>query len=671
MDYVLEEAYTKAYMPFFDVLKAFPDVKLNVHFSGYLFSWLIAHKPEYIDVLRGMKERGQIEVISGGMFEPVLALLSEDDGIAQIQMHQDTMESVFGDRPRGMWLAERVYEPQIPRILNRAAIDYTVVDDNHFTSVGFEEEDLFCHYMTDYEGHPLLLFPCLEFLRYAIPFRPLEVVDEYFRALEKRKHGLAVFGDDGEKFGLWPGTSHSVYEEGWLRSFFQYLSDNADWIRTCTFGEHIAANPPKGTAYLECASYREMGEWSLPAKRAREFSHLLHAKDLPYSQFLSGGYYKNFLVKYRESNDMHKKMFRLSRRAKNHDEARKHVMMAQANDSYWHGVFGGLYLPHLRASVYSHLIEAQKLLDPPEPYTDGHIEDINMDGYDEAVLSNDLLEACFFLREGGILYGLDFKPSSVNILATLQRRYEGYHEKIKEAVSPQEADGKKTIHDLVIAKEEGLDRYLHYDWYRRGSLVDHVFDRDVSLETFYRSAYVEPADFVKEPYSASIEKSGKSIVLNLWREGHLWKNGTMNAVKIQKRITMQENEEGFTVRYLITGDRACQFLLGIENNFAFLGSGGDRYMEIAEARYPLTTNAVLPASERLSCYDPYQNVNVSLEWSGPKEIWSFPVEVVSLSEQGFEKNYQSTMIMPLWPVDLSCGPVSIDLQIRLQQIRKS
>ncbi|HEX2966891.1 MAG TPA: alpha-amylase/4-alpha-glucanotransferase domain-containing protein [Syntrophorhabdaceae bacterium] len=670
MDYVLEEAYTKAYMPFFDVLREFPDIKLNIHFSGYLFSWLIEHKPDYVKMLRALKEAGQLEIMSGAMYEPVLALLSEDDGIAQISMHQDMMESVFGDRPRGMWLAERVYEPQIPRILNKAAIGYTVVDDNHFTSVGFEEQDLFGHYITDYEGHPLLVFPCLEFLRYAIPFRPLRVVDEYFRAMEKRGDDLAVFGDDGEKFGLWPGTNHSVYEENWLKSFFQYLSENSEWIKTCSFKEYIAANPPKGTAYLECASYKEMGEWCLPAKRAREYSQLLHAKDLPYSEFLTGGYYKNFLVKYHESNDMHKKMFRLSRKAKENEEARRHVMMAQANDSYWHGVFGGLYLPHLRASVYTHLIEAQKLLDPKESFAAGYIEDVNMDGYDEAVLSNNLLEASFFPKEGGILYGLDYKPSSVNVLATLQRRYEGYHEKIKEAVSPQAADGKKTIHDLVIAREEGLERYLHYDWYRRGSLIDHIFGEDVSLDTFYKSAYVEPADFVKEPYKAAIEKSNKSIRLNLSRNGHFWKNGTTDSVNIEKNIIMRENEEEIAVEYLISGD-AGPFLLGIENNFAFLGSGGDRYMETSVARYALTTNAVLPASERLSCFDPYQNIRVSLEWSVPKEIWSFPVEVVSLSEQGFERNYQSTMIMPLWLVDLSRGPMSIHLRIHLQQIRKT
>ena len=667
MDYILEEAYMRAYMPFFRVLEDYPDIKINLHFSGYLFSWLCERKPEYIDLLKALKEKGQIEIVSGGMYEPILALLREEDGISQIELHRDLMEDVFHERPKGIWLAERVYEPQIPKILHKAGISYTLVDDNHFKSVGLADKDLYGYFVSEFEGHPLFIFPGLEFLRYAIPFKPLDALDEYLKTVEKEGGDLVVFGDDGEKFGLWPGTFDSVYKEKWLQSFFQYLTENQSWLKTVTFNEYIADHPPKGRIYLDCASYKEMGEWSLPATLAKEYGELLHKTDIPYSNFLKGGYYKNFLIKYDESNDMHKKMFRLSQRARKHDEAKGHVFMAQANDSYWHGVFGGLYLPHLRASVYKHLIEAGKLLDPKRPFVNGYIEDINVDGYDEAVLSNNSLEAAFFLKEGGALYGLDYKPSSVNIMATLKRRYEGYHEKIKEALSPNIADGTKTIHDMILAKEEGLDKYLHYDWYRRASLIDHIMSDDVTLETFYQSTYHEPGDFVKEPYEASVKKTKKAVAVTLERMGRFWKNGTAEPLTIKKDVLLKEGEEELFVAYRIEGDVREPFLIGIEFNFAFLGSGGERYMETESGRYPLTIRDVLPSSQSVTCHDPYQNVDVFLEWDVPQEIWTFPVEVVSLSEQGFERNYQSTMIMPIWPVDLSRGPREIEIRLRLRQ----
>lgn len=670
MDYILEEACTRSYMPFFYALKDFPGIKVNIHFTGFLFEWLKEHKPDYIDLLKTLHDRGQLEILSGGMYEPILALLPEDDALAQIEMHRDLMEETFGVRPRGMWLAERVYEPQLPKVIAQAGIQYTIIDDNHFKSVGLRDEELYGYYITEYDGENLLVFPGLEVLRYAIPFKSVEKVHESFQDIKAAGGDVAIFGDDGEKFGLWPGTYDYVYEkEHWLESFFRYLTENTSWLETVTFSDYIKEVPPRGRIYLACESYREMEEWCLPALRAKEYGDLLHDESLPYREFFKGGYYRHFLVKYSESNDMHKRMLRLSKTARGNVTAKKHIYMAQANDSYWHGVFGGLYLPHLRASVWRHLIEAGKALDPKEPFVDGYLEDINLDGHDEAVIRTNQIEASFRLKEGGVLYGFEYKPSSVNIMATLKRRYEGYHEKIKETLSSKsQADGTQTIHDMVMAKEEGLDRYLHYDWYRRASLVDHVLGMDATLEAFYRCEYSEPGDFVKEPYCVEIEKEKTRTKLVLRRDGH-FRQGDMNfPLSIEKRISVTEGASEFTADYRLAGEINVPFLFGIEFNFAFLGSGGDRYLETERGRYALTDRGVLEAAASLKFHDPYQNIEVFLELGEAAQLWTFPVEVVSLSENGFERNYQSTMVMPVWPIDLSnARPRDIRLKVRFGQ----
>jgi 4-alpha-glucanotransferase len=667
MDFILEEAYSRSYLPFFEVLKEFPDIKINLHFSGYLFSWLCEKKPEYVALLKDLKDRGQLEIISGGMYEPVLSLIPEDDGVDQIRIHADLMESVFGGRPEGMWLAERVYEPQLPGVLKRAGISYTLVDDNHFKGIGMKEEDLYGYFITEYEGERVFIFPGLEALRYAIPFKAIEKVDDYFRGVEAKGGDLAVFGDDGEKFGLWPGTYSSVYEEGWLRAFFSYLTENRDWLKTVTFGEYLSKEPPKGLVYLDCASYKEMGEWCLPASLTGGYGNRLNSPDEKDQAFLKGGYFKHFLVKYPEGNDMHKKMLNLSRRAGRNGEARNHVFMGQANDSYWHGVFGGLYLPHLRGAVYTHLIEAEKHLDPDGPFVEGWAEDVNMDGKKEALLNNSRLKAYFLPQEGGVLYELDYKPSSTNVMATLQRRYEGYHDKIKDALLAGTEDGTKTIHDMVLAKEEGLERFLHYDWYRRASLVDHVMGKDVTFEAFYNASYIEPGDFVREPYKYAMESEKGSALLSMKRDGHFWKGGRGIPLSVSKKILLREGTAHADIDYTIEGEVAEPFLFGIEFNFSFLGSGGDRYLETADERLPLTTNGILEPSRRVLFHDPYQNVEVSLGFDLPFAVWTFPVEVVSLSEHGFERNYQSTMIMPVWQIDLTKGTLAIHLRLDFDQ----
>ncbi len=668
MDFILEEAYAKSYMPFFDVLKDFEEIKINLHFSGFLFSWLREHKPEYIKLLKKMKKRGQLEIISGGMYEPVFSLLSEEDGIAQIKTHMDLMEDVFGERPKGMWLAERVYEPYIPKVLHKAGVAFTLVDDNHFKAIGLDEKDLYSYFITEYEGHPLSIFPGLEFLRYAIPFKQMDALDAYLKDVHGQGGDLVVFGDDGEKFGLWPGTFDYVYKkENWLRSFFEYLTKNSSWLTTTTFSEYMKKKRPVSRIYLGCESYKEMGEWSLPAGISKTYGDMLNEGDMPYRRFLTGGYFKNFLVKYAESNDMHKKALRLSKKAGRNTEAKRHVYMAQCNDSYWHGVFGGLYLPHLRGSVYRHLIEARKLLDPTKPFADGYIEDVNFDGYDEAVLSNNELEASFLLKEGGAMYGLDYKPSSANIMATLKRRYEGYHKKIKQAASANVANGTKTIHEMVVAKEEGLNEYLHYDWYRRGSLIDHVMGSDVTLESFYRGKYFEPGDFVKEPYRGIIGKEKKAIRLSMERGGHYWQGEKGLPLAVRKDVVLPQGEGPVTVDYVLEGTIDGLFDFGVEWNFSLLGTGGERFLEAGSTKYPLTTKDVLGQADGLRLYDPYQNVEILLEWDRPAGIWTFPVEIVSLSENGFERNYQSTMVMPVWAVDLSGGSWRMSMKLHIKQ----
>jgi alpha-amylase len=663
MDFILEDAYKGAYLPFFEVLKDFRDIKINLHFSGFLFSWLCEKKPEYISLLKSLKNQGQIEIVSGGMYEPVLSLISEDDGCNQIKMHIDLMEEVFGDKPKGLWLTERVYEPHIPRTLNKAGITHTLVDDNHFKAVGLKEDDLFGYYVTEHEGHKLAIFPGLEFLRYSIPFKPIEVLDNYLKEADKKGHDLAVFGDDGEKFGLWPGTKKSVYEEGWLKGFFEYLTENQDWLKTVTFSEYLADKPPKGPIYLDCQSYKEMGEWCLPPTLSKQYAAAISSQNPDKITLLKGGYFKNFLIKYPESNDMHKKMLAVTKQANNNPEAKKHVYMAQCNDSYWHGVFGGLYLPHLRASVYGHLIEAEKRLDPEKAFVEGKIEDVNLDGVDEAVLVNNFIKAYFCLKEGGSLYELDYKPATTNVMANLCRRYEGYHDQITMASVNDVADGTKTIHDMFVAKEEGLERFLHYDWYRRASLVDHVMGKDVTWESFYRCQYYEPGDFVKEPYLAALKKEKKTASLSMKREGRVWMGGKRVPLTIEKTIRMNVDEAALYVDYLIDGDVKETFLFGVEFNFSFLGSGGDRYMDMGTGKLPLTSKGIYGPSQKILLFDPYQKVAPVIEFDRPISIWTFPVEVVSLSETGFERNYQSTMCMPVWEVDLTAGPRKIHIKL--------
>ncbi len=67
---------------------------------------------------------------------------------------------------------------------------------------------------------------------------------------------------------------------------------------------------------------------------------------------------------------------------------------------------------------------------------------------------------------------------------------------------------RKTIHDRVVVKEEGLECHLLYDWYKRGSLLDHFIESGVDLASFMRSEYYEAGDFVLGAYDLKQRKAG-------------------------------------------------------------------------------------------------------------------------------------------------------------------
>lgn len=686
--HVAEEAYQKAYLPLVETVRENPWFKINLHFTGSLLEWLTAEHPEFIRVLGEMAASGQVEMMGGGFYEPILALLPDEDKAGQIKKLAAFVKEHFGSSPKGMWLAERVWEPHLPYAINAAGVEYVVVDDFHFKMAGLRDADLTGYFLTEEKGSILKVFPGSERLRYIIPFRePYETIN-YFRDLpDAGEHTLAVMADDGEKFGVWPGTHKWVYEDGWLRRFFAALEENREWVESTTFGEYIKAEEPRGRVYLPTCSYMEMGEWSLPAKAMLEYEGFLdELKGRPdYDSkrlFVKGGFFRNFLAKYPESNAMHKRMLQVSRLAHRAAPLAKDggaeilddLWRAQCNDAYWHGVFGGLYLPHLRDAVYRHLIRAEEgarraLLKTDEDYIQVEVADLDGDLEKEAMVSNGQCALLADPTEGGIVYELDYRPISMNFMNTLARREEAYHGKIAGAGGrPEGNGGAATIHGQVAAKEAGLSRFLHYDWYRRASLIDHFLGGETDLDAFKAACYHEQGDFVKGAYDLKTVSAKDKARLTLTRRGTV----QGQPVRVEKVITVTKDGAGFDADYTLTNEGGDELnsTFGVEFNLSLLaGDSPDRYFEVPghvlKARNFASTGELNNVSE-ISMADGWLGYLLRLAFSERAVLWRFPIETVSQSEAGFERVYQSSTLVPLWKVSLQPGStwgVSISLNL--------
>jgi alpha-amylase len=648
-DWVFKEAYDKSYLPFIEVLKKHPNIKVALHYSGCLLDWLKEKKPEFLDMIGALVKNGQVEMVSGGYYEPILPLIPDKDKLGQIKMHTDFIRKATGYEAKGAWLTERVWEPYLARIFSQAALSYTIVDDSHFELAGKKVAEILGYYLTEEEGRTLAIFPSSKRLRYNMPFKlPQETID-YLKSVATSDGSRAVtFGDDGEKFGLWPHTYKWVYEEKWLENFFSALDDNSDWITIMTPAEYLKNHPPLGRIYIPCASYPEMLEWS-------------------------GGYFRNFLVKYPEANWMQKRMFHLSGKLSAMDqkkatvkEATASLYRSQCNCAYWHGVFGGLYLHHLRTAVYQNIIEAENRLARLDKgkHLKSEVADIDRDGADEIAVENGPLAVYVDPAEGGSVLEVDYRPKCLNIINTLARRPESYHKKIsrlnnssvqeKLAVASS-SNGVASIHDLTMAKDKNLGDFLNYDRHKKSFLVDHFLAAGANPEEFSRSAFRELGNFVSAPYRHEIRATDSAIQVSLEREGLVTENSDNLILRLNKSIKIEEAKPGLSISYRIKNmmDEDASLWFGSEYNLSLMDP---EFCKVGE----------LVNINQLEINDEWFKAVLKYSFSKNADVWFYPVETISESEGGLEKTYQEICLLFNWRLTIKpkqAWSVDINLDI--------
>jgi len=672
-DGVFEAALADSYAPFLDVLQEFPGLPVVLHISGSLLEWLEERHPEYIDRVRTLVQRGQIELLGGPFYESILACIPRRDRLGQIRAYKQHLEELFQTDVRGMWVPERVWEQSFAGDIAEAGMEYTLLDDTHFRNAGLADDALFGYRLTEEDGRLLKVFAGGERLRYLIPYRDPHETIQYCREIAERfPNAVLVFGDDGEKFGVWPGSQELVFHNGWLRRFFTLLQENQDWLQVTTMAETVDHVSPNGRVYLPDSSYREMTEWALPTDKQNHFRHLIHEQEQRHDwfrvkQFMRAGFWRNFLVKYPEANEMYTRMLQISGQVESGaaaaqtpavrklvDEARRELYRAQCNCPYWHGAFGGLYLPHLRNAIYSRLIKADTLLERAAGRTgswvDIQAEDYNLDARKEIRMAGNRIAAYLSPSRGGHLYELDVRAIQVNLLSTLNRREEPYHERIRQHAGQQSHGngGGVDPNGGVRFKQPDLDQKLQYDAWPRKSLVDHFFQPGMSHDAFLRG-HGQLGDFSEGVYQSKLKRSADRVEACLWREGRF---GPF-PVKLTKTIALERSQPGtLQIEYRLQNlPPQLPIHFGVEFNFAAMPGGAqDRYYygDYGQALGTLDKALSLDSASRLGLVDEWLGADIALETSQPAAFWTQPIQTVSQSESGFELVHQSCVVVPRW-----------------------
>ena len=673
-EHVLQKAYDDSYLPFLERLEEHPEVRLGLHYSGPLLTWIAKHRPEYFERLRKLVQSGQVELVGGGFYEPILVSIPPEDQFEQITRLACYLEKHFGPRPTGAWLAERVWEPQLPSVLAEAKVAYTLVDDMHFLAAGFEPEELFGAYLAEDRGKSVWLYPGQKTLRYLVPFGKVEDVLTYLRdAASVHPGGVAAMGDDMEKFGVWPGTHEHCYKNGWLSNFFAALEKNSKWLSLCTPGEYLASHSPLGRADLPTASYTEMMEWVLPTRVRQRYHAVLQefAARPEVLAFLRGGSWRGFFRRYSESNLLHKKMLRVSARivaaaataceqrekqAAELGEARDLLLRAQCNDAYWHGIFGGIYAPHLRTDAARNLIRAEAIADSFTPGAQAprvEMLDYDADGANELLFTSPEFQALLKPGDGGTIAALDFRPAAVTLINSILRRPEAYHSRLREAAGATVTGAVASIHEQTRVKEPGLQRFLRYDRWPRHAFRVLIFDPSRTQADYEALELREDAAFAGGVFSIkNSAANGAELFCADFLLLHDKSKARAPRLLLSKHFSFHPCSNGFElaceIRLKCREPLEKPVAVGMESIINLLApTEPDRFFETPAGRTNLRLSGTLPAPI-LRIEDGWQRVRVSLHAPLAEAFWIAPIETVSESEEGFERVYQGSQILAVW-----------------------
>ncbi|MEM0199324.1 MAG: alpha-amylase/4-alpha-glucanotransferase domain-containing protein [Desulfurococcaceae archaeon] len=609
LKWINERIFENSYKLLLSIMRDYSDLKFVVHISGPLLLYLEEHHPDWLNEMFKLGDIGTVEFIAGTISESILPLVPSWDRVKQITLYLERFEKLSGIRPRGFWLPERVWEPWLPEVLASAGIEYVLLDDAVLRKSGYSQDYSKYAWITEESGLPVKVFFIDEKLRYILPWEQPERVVEYMVQQGRDESVVLVWGSDAEKFGEWmdPGRS-----EWWLRRFLDTLRTESR-VQTVHLSGYLREYGVKGYLYLDTGSYDKMLEWS-------------------------GGFFRNFLRKYAESNNMHKKALwvrrKLERAYGDQGVYPLDYYMAYCNDAYWHGLFGGVYLAHLRQAIYESLIRVEVRAEELTDYFRGEnvkriLVDFDYDGNLELLVETPSYNLYVKPSDGGTLFEFDVKVKGLehNVQDTMTRYPEPY-----------------------------LEGFINPDWYRRTSWRVHVWGRETTIHDWmYNTPFKDMSDLALAKYSTVFtENSG---IFRLRTIGGVYYYGSRAALLlVEKEVRLLD--KGYETKYLVRnlGENAVVGKIGLEYHVAW------KINRIREQKPWYTVDGekfsvdewFSGRGETVKLYsEPYPPI--TLESSRELELWVARLSSYARTEKGIREIPQGLGVMFLEDVDLKKG----------------
>lgn len=520
---IFDKDYTTVYKPVMQFLFGNPDFKMTFAFNGPQIEYFEKKHPEFLEILKLLISRKQIEVLGGGYYDPAFPLLFPMDRTGQIELLTSEIRRVTGKRPRGITICGSIWDYSLVTSFNNSGMEYVLLDE---TLIPSEKLKMVPLIMSD-KGRAISILPLFSSLKdYDKPS-----ADSFLKEIQKKcqkaeKNSPVRISESAKCISL--QFTHEDFKELLEINFLEELNKslkNQDKFCTDTVYSYLKTTNVRIPAYISSGMSAEVAQWGM----------------IPYESVkLDKRYpvtiYDLFQI-YPQSRALYDRMLYLSllvnqshgdRQRKN--DARQKLWAAQNGDGFICTSKGAFVSSTYRQQAYKNLTDAERILRQCGTFKETVSSfDYNSDGLIEYISRMQNYFSVISLQ-GGAIRELDIFKSSGNF-----------------------ADNLNRVKDF-----EGCN-----DDYDRGLFVDHLFDE----EEF--SAYLENKPAGNGLFSKAIYTEVKFHEIH--RELQLSCEAVFKEkqqVFLRKKYVM--NSYGMMVQYILrnNSDQPLKAKFAVESSFA-------------------------------------------------------------------------------------------------------
>lgn len=436
---IFEKDYENVYKPAAKFLYSHPEFRMSFAFNGVQIDFLQKEYPEFIEILRELISRRQIEILGGGYYDPAFPLLFPMDRTGQIEFLTSTLRSVTGKRPRGITLCASIWDYSLVSCFYNCGMDYVLLDDSLIP----DEKQKFVPLIMSDKGKTISILPLYQEFKPEIQDAPRDYLNLISKKIAKSSKNSPKPLKECVK-GLNIQFTHeefqSLLRSGYLEKLYREISEKKDFFDFETPITLVKEAKLRIPVYIASGMSREVGQWGIEPYRAVKAD-----RHYPVSIY-------DFFQIYPQSRALYDRMLYVSMLVnQSHGDklrktsAREKLWEAQNGDGFICTSKGAFVSATYRQQAYKKLTEAEKIARQCGEFKETFVSyDYTGDGLNEYICRMNKYFAVISLG-GGAIRELDVLQNSGNFADNLN----------------------------CVKEFEGYD-----DNYERGLFIDHIFSED-------------------------------------------------------------------------------------------------------------------------------------------------------------------------------------------------